>query len=130
VASAAAGAQLVGSPTSDKDDEWRAAARGAIRIAREVGARVVLGDVSTRSYLTTPYLAGGPAADTDLYSSGEGPVGRAGLEALGRHYLVGQLDEAADAGFEASAWLATEPGIKSLSRARDRSSDMSIGPDP
>jgi hypothetical protein len=38
VSAAIAGARLVGAPTSDKDDEWSAAARAAIRIAREVGA--------------------------------------------------------------------------------------------
>jgi hypothetical protein len=70
IASAVAGARLVGSPTSDKDDEWGVVARAAIRIARDIGARVVLGDVSTRSLLTTPYLAGGVAADTEGFSSG------------------------------------------------------------
>ena len=114
VATAVAGAKLIGSPTSDKVDEWGVAARAAIRIAREIGARVVLGDVSTRSLLTTPYLAGGVAADTEGFSSGEGPVGREELELLGRRYLVEQLDEAAAAGVDADVWLATEPGIRSL----------------
>lgn len=110
VATAVAGA------TSDKHDEWGVAARAAIQIAREIGARVVLGDVSTRSLLTTPYLAGGVAADTEGFSSGEGPVGRDELESLGRHYLVDQLDEAAEAEVEAAVWLATEPGIRACGR--------------
>ena len=126
IASAVAGARLVGSPTSDKDDEWGVAARAAIRIARDIGARVVLGDVSTRSLLTTPYLAGGVAADTEGFSSGEGPVGRDELELLGRHYLVEQLDEAAAAGVEAEVWLATEPGIRSLPVFLERFPDIDV----
>jgi hypothetical protein len=126
VATAVAGAKLVGSTTSDKEDEWRAAARAAVRIAREIGARVVLADLSTRSLLTTPYLAGGVASDTDLYSSGERAVGRVELEALGRHYLVEQLDEAAAAGVEAVFWLATQPGIRSLPLFLERFPDMDV----
>jgi hypothetical protein len=120
VAVAVAGARVVGAPTSDRDDEWSAAGRGAIRIASEIGARVVLADVSTRSWFTTPYFAGGVAADTEGVSSGDGPVGRAELELLGRHYLVAQLDEAVAADVEAQAWLATKPGIRSLPIFLDR----------
>jgi hypothetical protein len=126
VATAIAGARLVGAPTSDKQDEWSASARAAIRIAREVGARVVLADVSTRSLLTTPYLAGGVAADTEGLSSGEGAVGRAELELLGRHYLVEQLDEAAAVGVEAEVWLATKPGIRSLPLFLERFPDIDV----
>ena len=126
VSAAIAGARLVGAPTSDKDDEWSAAARAAIRIAREVGARVVLADVSTRSWLTTPYLAGGVGADTEGLSSGEGAVGRDELELLGRHYLVAQLDDAAAAGVEAEVWLATKPGIRSLPLFLERFPDIDV----
>ena len=126
VATAVAGARLVGAPTSDKDDEWRIAARAAIRIAREIGARVVLGDVSTRSFFTTPYAAGGVAADTEGLSSGEGPVGRDELELLGRHYLVEQLDQAAEAGVETEVWLATQPGIRSLPIFLERFPDIDV----
>jgi hypothetical protein len=114
VAEAVAGKRCVGAPTCGRDDEWSASGRGAIRIAGEIGARVVLADVSTRSWFTTPYHAGGVAADTVGMSSGEGPVSRAELEMLGRHYLVAQVDEAEAAGVEAQAWLATKPGIRSL----------------
>jgi len=126
VASAVAGGKLVGSPTSDKDDEWGISARAAIRIARQIGARVVLADVSTRSLLTTPYLAGGVAADVEGYSTGQGPVGRDELERLGRHYLVEQLDQAAAAGVEAEVWLATEPGIRSLPIFLERFPDIDV----
>ena len=126
VATAVDGARLVGAPTSDRQDEWSAAARAAIRIAREVGARVVLADVSTRSWLTTPYLAGGVAADADGMSSGEGAVGRAELELLGRHYLVAQLDEAASFGVDADVWLATKPGIRSLPLFLERFPDIDV----
>jgi hypothetical protein len=130
VASAAAGARLVGAPTSDKDDEWSASARAAIDIAREIGARLVLADLSTRSWLTSPYLAGGVAADTEGYSSGEGSVGRAELEALGRNYLVAQIDEAAAVGVDAEVWLAPKPGIRSLPLFLERfpEIDVLVGP--
>ena len=126
VATAIAGARLVGAPTSDKQDEWSASARAAIRIAREVGARLVLADISTRSLLTTPYLAGGVAADTEGLSSGEGSVGRDELELLGRHYLVAQLDEAAADGVDAEVWLATKPGIRSLPLFLERFPDIDV----
>jgi hypothetical protein len=126
VATAIAGARLVGAPTSDRQDEWSAAAHAAIRIAREVGARVVLADVSTRSWLTTPYLAGGVAADTEGLSSGEGAVGRAELELLGRQYLVAQVDEAAAVGVDVEVWLATKPGIRSLPLFLERFPDIDV----
>jgi hypothetical protein len=126
VAAAIAGARLVGAPTSDRQDEWSVAAHAAIRIAREIGARVVLADLSTRSLLTTPYLAGGVAADTEGMSSGDGAVDRAELELLGRHYLVEQLDEAAAVGVEAEVWLATKPGIRSLPLFLERFPDIDV----
>ena len=130
VAAAIKGARLVGAPTSDKDDQWSASAHAAIDVAREVGARLVLADVSTRSWVTTPYLAGGVAADTEGYSSGETSVGRAELEALGRHYLVAQLDEAAAVGVKAEVWLAPKPGIGSLPMWLERfpEIDVLVGP--
>jgi hypothetical protein len=126
VAKAVAGGKLVGAPTSDKDDEWGVSARAAIRIAREIGARVVLADVSTRSMFTTPYLAGGVAADTEGFSAGEGPVGRQELLLMGRDYLVEQLDEAAAAGVEAEVWLATKPGVASLPIFLERFPDIDV----
>jgi hypothetical protein len=126
LAAAVVGARVIGSPTSDRDDEWSVAGRGAIRLAREIGARIVLADVSTRSWFTTPYFAGGAAADTEGVSSGDGPVGRAELELLGRHYLVAQLDEAAAAGVEAQAWLATKPGIRSLPLFLERFPEIDV----
>ena len=126
VAAAVTGARLVGAPTSDKDDQWSASARAAIDVAREVGARVVLADLSTRSWLTSPYLAGGVSADTEGYSSGERSVGRAELGALGRQYLVAQLDEAAAAGVEAEVWLAPKPGISSFPMFLERFPDIDV----
>jgi hypothetical protein len=99
---------------------------GAIRIAREAGTGLVLADVSTRSWLTTPYMAGAMAADTEGFSSGEGPIGRAELELLGRHYLVAQMDEAAAVGVDAQVWLATKPGIGSLPIFLDRFPDIDV----
>ena len=130
VAAAVAGARVVGAPTSAKSDEWSAAAHAAIRIARDTGARVLLADVSTRSWLTTPYLAGGVAADAEGLSSGEGAVGRAELRLLGRQYLVAQLDEAAAVGVAAEVWLATKPGIRSLPLFLERfpEIDVLVGP--
>ena len=126
VAATVHGARLIGAPTSGKGDEWAAAGRGAIRIARAAAAGLVLADVSTRSWFTTPYLTGGVAADSEGFSSGEGPVGRAELELLGRHYLVAQLDEAAAAGVDAQVWLATKPGIRSLPIFLDRFPDIDV----
>lgn len=124
------GARLVGAPTSRQDDEWRASARAAIRIASTIGARVVLADISTRSWVTSPYMAGGVAADIEGYSSGQGAVGRGELAALGRDDLVAQLDEARAAGVEAEMWLAPTPGIKSLPKFLERfpEIDVLVGP--
>ena len=130
VAAAVVGARLVGAPTSDRDDDWAASARAAVRIAQAIGARVVLADVSTRSWLTSPYMAGGVAADVEGYSRGEGAVGRAELERLGRNYLVAQLDDAAAVGVEAQVWLAPKPGIRSLPMFLERfpEIDVLVGP--
>lgn len=115
VEAALRGAQLVGAPTSDKDDEWATARRGAIRLARSIGARLILADVNARSHFVSPYGAGPTTADTGgRYSTGDRAVGRHELELLGRHYLVEQLDEAAAAGVVAEVWMATKPGIASL----------------
>jgi hypothetical protein len=126
VAATVLGARLIGAPTSGKQDEWAAAGRGAIRIARQARAGLVLADVSTRSWFTTPYVTGAVAADTEGFSSGEGPVGRAELELLGRHYLVAQVDEAAAVGVDAQVWLATKPGIRSLPIFLDRFPDIDV----
>ena len=126
VAATVVGARLIGAPTSGKEDEWAAAGRGAIRIAREAGAGLVLADVSTRSWFTTPYVPGGVAADSEGFSSGEGAVGRAELELLGRHYLVAQMDEAAAVGVDTQVWLATKPGIRSLPIFLDRFPDIDV----
>lgn len=126
IAEAVKGARVVGSPTSDRDDEWGISGRAAIRIASAIGARVVLADVSTRSWLTSPYMAGGVAADVEGYSSGEGAIERDELERLGRSYLVAQLDEAAAAGVDAEIWLAPKPGIRSLPMFLERFPDMDV----
>jgi hypothetical protein len=126
VAAAVAGARLVGAPTSGKDDEWAAAGYGAIRVARAIGARLALADVSTRSWFTSPYSSGDMTADTEGLSAGEGAVGREELELLGRHYLVAQLDEAAAVGVQAVAWLATKPGIRSLPLFLERFPDIDV----
>jgi hypothetical protein len=126
VVEAVTGARLVGSPTSGRDDEWGASGRAAIRIASAIGARLILADVSTRSWLTSPYMAGGVAADVEGYSSGEGAIDRAELERLGRGYLVAQLDEAAAAGVEAEVWLAPKPGIRSLPMFLERFPDIDV----
>jgi hypothetical protein len=109
------GIDLVGAPTSNAEDEWAVARRGAIRVARTAGARLILADVSTRSLFVTPYGSGSTTADTgDSYSAGDRAVDRQELERLGRHYLVEQLGEAATAGVNAEVWLATKPGARSL----------------
>jgi hypothetical protein len=66
------------------------------------------------------------AADIEGYSSGDGAVGRAELELLGRHYLVDQLDAAAAAGVEAEVWLAPKPGIRSLPMFLERFPDIDV----
>jgi len=115
VATAVESANLVGAPTSEKDDEWAGARRGAIRVARAVGARLILADVSTRSFVWTPYASGQMAGDSaPLYGAGQRAVDREELERPGRHYLVEQLDEAAEVGVDAQVWLAPKPGVASL----------------
>jgi hypothetical protein len=53
-------------------------------------------------------------------------VGRDELELLGRHYLVEQLDQAAEAGVEAAVWLATQPGMRSLPTFLERFPDIDV----
>ena len=57
------GAGLIGAPTTEAHDMWSWPLRPAIAMAKEIGARLMLVDVSTRSAWTTPYGSGGVGAD-------------------------------------------------------------------
>jgi hypothetical protein len=109
--------RVIGAPTTDDDGLWAWAWRPAITLARAVGARLVLADVSTRSLWTTPYGTGGVGADRDRpYTDGTQPVPKEELHLLGRGYLIEQLEEAEAKGVDAEAWLADRPGIIALDR--------------
>lgn len=117
VAAAARGADLVGAPTTDRDDIWSWPRRPAVALARELGARLILGDVSTRSLWTTPYGTGGFRADRlPPYTDGTTTVSKTELALLGHDEIIKQLDEAEAEGVEAAAWLADQPGIRALDR--------------
>jgi hypothetical protein len=114
---AASGARLVGAPTTINEDAWSWPRLPAMRLAREIGARLILGDVSTRSAWMTPYGAGGVGADRlPPYSDGTTAVSKSELALLGREKLIQQLDEAESEGVETSAWLADRPGVVALDR--------------
>lgn len=111
------GAGLIGAPTSEADDLWSWPLRPAVDLAKEVGARLILADMSTRSMWTTPYGTGEFGADRGApYSDGTVAVSKDELRLLGHDILIRQLDDAEAAGVEASMWLANRPGILALDR--------------
>jgi hypothetical protein len=117
IVEAAAGAGLVGAPTTVSDDAWSWPRRPAAALARAIGARLILGDVSTRSAWTTPYGTGGVGADrVPPYSDGTTAVSKQELALLGHEKLIQQLSDAEDAGVDAAVWLADRPGILALDR--------------
>lgn len=114
---AARGANLVGAPTTDGDDIWSWPRRPAVALARELGARLILGDVSTRSVWSTPYGTGGVGADRGQpYTDGTTALSKAELQLLGRGEMIRQLEEAESEGVDAAVWLADRPGIMALDR--------------
>jgi hypothetical protein len=114
---AVVGARVIGAPTTNADDAWSWAWRPAVALAKAVGARLILGDVSTRSAWTTPYGSGGVGAERGSpYSEGTTAVAKEELALLGRDYLLAQLREAESEGVEAEAWLADRPGVLALDR--------------
>jgi mannose-6-phosphate isomerase-like protein (cupin superfamily) len=111
------GARVIGAPTTDARDAWSWARRPAITLAKATGARLILGDVSTRSAWTTPYGSGGVGADRrPPYSDGTTLVRKEELVLLGHEYLLEQLREAEAEGVEAGVWLADRPGVLALDR--------------
>jgi hypothetical protein len=107
---------MVAAPTDDGRDPTYATVRHAAAIlASQAGARVVLADRSTESRIVDPYGSGPMTGDAGpMYSHGERLLDRRELHALGRAYLVEQLDELAQAGVEAAGWLARRPGLPGL----------------
>ena len=117
VIAAVRGARVIGAPTTNAGDAWSWARRPAVALAKSVGARLILGDVSTRSAWTTPYGSGAFGADRgEPYSDGTTLVAKEELALLGRDYLLDQLHEAEADGVEAGAWLADRPGVLALDR--------------
>jgi Cupin domain len=117
IVTAARGAGLIGAPTTDSSDNWSWARQPAAALAKTVGARLILADVSTRSMWTTPYGSGGVGAERDApYTEGTTIVSRAELKLLGRNYLIEQLDAAESEGVDVAVWLADEPGVRALDR--------------
>jgi len=107
---------MVAAPTDDGRDPTYATVRQAAAIlASQAGARVVLADRSTESRLVDPYGSGPMTDDAGpMYSHGERLLDRRELNALGRAYLVEQLDELAQAGVDGAGWLARRPGLPGL----------------
>ncbi len=117
VIAAVGGAKVIGAPTTDAGDAWSWPRRPAVALAKAVGARLILGDVSTRSAWTTPYGSGGVGADRITpYSDGTTLVTKEELVLLGHRYLLDQLREAEAEGVETGVWLADRPGVLALER--------------
>ena len=86
-------------------------------LAKAIGARLILADVSTRSVWTTPYGTGSVGADREApYSDGTTAVSKDELQLLGHLEILRQVHEAEAAGVETNAWLADRPGIRALDR--------------
>jgi hypothetical protein len=90
----------------------------AIEMARDDGARVILYDRSTESYLVDPYPEVGWAGAG--WPSKEALLGPAELIELGRRYLADQVEDARRSGVEASALLARGLGADALTDACER----------
>jgi hypothetical protein len=121
VLAATKGARTVVAPTDDGSDAaYRQGRAAAIALCAALKAKLVLVDRATESWWTDPYGSGPVTADTDAYSHGERSLDRAELEALGHHYLVEQMDEAAAAGVEVAAWLGRRPRFRTLREALER----------
>jgi hypothetical protein len=118
VLAATKGARTVIAPTDDgSDGSYRQGRAAVIALCAALEARLVLVDRATESWWIDPYGSGPVTAETDLYSHGQRPLGRAEVEALGLGYLVDQMDEAAAAGVEVAAWLGRKPGFRTLREA-------------
>ena len=122
VLAATKGARTVIAPTDDgSDGAYRQGRAAAIALCAAQQAKLVLVDRATESWWIDPYGSGPVTADTEeLYSHGERPLERAELEALGHHYLVKQMDEAAAAGVEVAAWLGRRPRFRTLRESLER----------
>ena len=117
VLDAAQGARVVVAPTTSADDAWGWPRRPAMALAKAIGARLILADVSTRSVWTTPYGTGSVGADREApYSDGTTAVSKDELQLLGHLEILRQVHEAEAAGVETNAWLADRPGIRALDR--------------
>jgi mannose-6-phosphate isomerase-like protein (cupin superfamily) len=110
-------AKVIGAPTTSAGDAWSWPRQPAVALAKAIGARLILGDVSTRSVWTTPYGSTGVGADRQMpYSAGTTLVSKEELVLLGHEYLLDQLSEAEAAGVETGVWLADRPGVLALDR--------------
>ena len=117
VIDAARGARVVVAPTTPADDAWAWPRQPAVALAKAIGARLILADVSTRSAWTTPYGSGGAGADRKPpYSDGTTAVSKDELMLLGHAEVLRQVHDAEAAGVETDAWLADRPGIEALDR--------------
>jgi hypothetical protein len=114
---AARGVKAIGAPASEARDLWSWPYRPAVALAREVGARLVLADVSTRSAWTTPYGSGGVGADRAApFSDGTTAVTKDELRLLGHEAFLAHVESAEAEGVEVTAWMADRPGVLALDR--------------
>lgn len=106
--------------TDDGSDDLVTTTREVgLDLAEQDGARVVLYDRTTESYLTDPYPAG-PWSDEDDAVSPDSELDRQMLDNLGRHYLTEQLDAIERRGLQVHVHLAQNAGAEALADAIER----------
>lgn len=114
--------------TDDGSELYSENLRAGLELARAAGARVVLYDRSSESYLVDPYPVGAWSSSGDAVSAASVmDVGT--LRSLGRGYLAEQLSAARMTNPDAIAYLAMGHGAQALAEAVQRfSPDLLVLP--
>ena len=105
--------------TDDGSEMYAENLRVGLELALKDGARVVLFDRSSESYLVDPYPVGAFSSSDDAVSATT-ELNAITLRSLGRAHLAEQLVAARDAGLDASAYLAMGHGAQALAEAVER----------
>lgn len=98
------------------DPAYERVRRAGLDIARRDGARVLLYDRSTESYLVDPYQEGWTGTDADWPSSAS-LLGPSELSLLGMGHLAEQVRDARRLGVEAAALPARGVGVAGIAEA-------------